>query len=70
MPRTHGYSFIHLDSIDYVVPDVNEPLPIKAHSAPTEVEVKIGKVIAGLVKDGATLQMGIGALSLFDDLDC
>ena len=59
MPRTHGYSFIHLDSIDYVV-NVDEALPIKAHSKPTQVEEKIGKVIAGLVKDGATLQMGIG----------
>ncbi|KAJ3128320.1 hypothetical protein HK098_004729 [Nowakowskiella sp. JEL0407] len=59
MPRTHGTSFIHWDSIDYAV-QVNDPIPEARSGKPTEVEERIGKVIAGLVSDGACLQMGIG----------
>ncbi|KAI8814696.1 acetyl-CoA hydrolase/transferase family protein [Cladochytrium replicatum] len=59
MPRTHGTSFIHWDSIDYAV-HVKDPIPEAHPSEPNEVETKIGKIIAGLVSDGACLQMGIG----------
>ncbi|KAJ3081778.1 hypothetical protein HK102_002134 [Quaeritorhiza haematococci] len=61
MPRTQGYSFIHWDELDYVV-HVNDPLPMHKGGAIGEVEQKIGKIIAGLVSDGATLQMGIGGV--------
>ncbi|KAI9197071.1 acetyl-CoA hydrolase/transferase family protein [Polychytrium aggregatum] len=61
MPRTHGYSFVHYSNLDYVF-HVDEPLPCHVSSEPSEVEAKIGKIIAGLVSDGATLQMGIGAI--------
>ena len=40
----------------------NEPLPETVAQAPTEVEQAIGRNIAGLVEDGATLQMGIGTI--------
>ncbi|KAI8845422.1 acetyl-CoA hydrolase/transferase family protein [Chytridium lagenaria] len=61
MPFTTGYSFVHMDALDYVC-QVDEPLPERATGKATEVEEKIGKCIASLVTDGATLQMGIGAI--------
>lgn len=61
MPRTHGNSFLHKDTISHGVVisrDLYErPLPIL-----TETDMLIGKHIASLVEDGATLQMGIGKL--------
>ena len=62
MPRTHGSSFIHINALDYIVSDVDEPLPETVIKAPTRVEQQIGKHIAGLVEDGACLQMGIGGI--------
>ncbi|KAL2919607.1 hypothetical protein HK105_200519 [Polyrhizophydium stewartii] len=61
MPRTHGYSFVHMSAFDYVV-HVDEPLPIIPITPPSDVERAIGKTIAGMVRDGATLQMGIGSI--------
>lgn len=61
MPRTHGDGLIHIDDIDYLV-HKDEPLPeIKSHPN-TEIECKIGENVASLIEDGATLQMGIGAI--------
>ncbi len=59
VPRTHGDGIIHIDRIDFGV-DVNVPIYASTISTPTEVEAKIGKTVAELVEDGATLQMGIG----------
>ena len=61
MPRTHGNSFIHIDDVDgFTLTD--RPLHEHAGRAPSEIEAKIGEVVADLVEDGATLQMGIGAI--------
>ncbi len=60
MPRTHGDAFIHMSRIDYAV-YVNEPLPeISYATGSNEVSEQIGKNVAALVEDGATLQLGIG----------
>ncbi|KAI8927490.1 acetyl-CoA hydrolase/transferase family protein [Entophlyctis helioformis] len=61
MPRTHGFSSVHYSAFDYVV-EVDEKLPVVAPGKPTAVETAIGKTIASMVKDGATLQMGIGSI--------
>ncbi|HEY9785737.1 MAG TPA: acetyl-CoA hydrolase/transferase C-terminal domain-containing protein [Candidatus Obscuribacterales bacterium] len=61
MPRTLGRSFVHLSRIDYLV-ESNRPLPELIMEEPDEVENAIGKHVASLVEDGATLQMGIGAI--------
>lgn len=61
MPRTHGTSFIHYNDLDYVV-EVDDPLPTTSLKQPSDVEERIGKVIASIVPDGATLQMGIGGV--------
>lgn len=61
MPRTMGDSFIHISDIDYIV-EHDEPiieLPIPKIG---KVEEAIGKHCASLIKDGDTLQLGIGAI--------
>ncbi len=61
MPRTLGASFIHVDEIDLAV-EVDRP-PYEYHqSVIGDVERRIGEFIAELVPDGATLQLGIGAI--------
>ncbi|XP_034112770.1 4-hydroxybutyrate coenzyme A transferase [Drosophila nasuta] len=62
MPRTFGDSIIHKSHFDFAV-EVNEKLPQHGTGEISPVEQKIGKLIAeNLVKDGATLQMGIGSI--------
>ena len=61
MPRAFGDAMIKADMIDIFCED-DTPL-IEAHfSTPSEIETAIGKHCAALVDDGATLQMGIGAI--------
>ena len=61
MPRTLGESFIHIDDIDFAT-EVDVP-PYEAHQPEIgEVERRIGEFIADLVPDGATIQLGIGAI--------
>ena len=61
VPRTHGDGFIHVSELDFAI---EEDAPIYGHDLPvaSEIENKIGANIASLVEDGATLQMGIGAI--------
>lgn len=62
MPRTHGDSFLHASRIHAMVWDESE-LPEVDYSAKTTDAIRqIGKNVAALVEDGATLQMGIGSI--------
>jgi len=61
MPRTHGDGLVHISSFNALV-EVDHPIHVHQVVEPNEVEMRIGKHIAGLVEDGATLQMGIGAI--------
>lgn len=59
MPRTYGDGLIHVNHINILVPE-NGPLP-ELHYRPLSPEhLAIGRHIAALIEDGATLQMGIG----------
>ncbi len=61
MPRTLGDSFIHVSQIDLAV-ECDVP-PYEYPIGPIgEVERRIGEYIAELVPDGATIQLGIGAI--------
>jgi 4-hydroxybutyrate CoA-transferase len=63
MPRCLGDSFIHVSRLDYIVP-VDYPLlelPMSEGEL-SDVHAKIGQHIAELIPDGATMQMGIGAI--------
>ncbi|XP_046384402.1 4-hydroxybutyrate coenzyme A transferase [Ischnura elegans] len=60
MPRTFGDAIIHSSHFDAAV-RVDVPLPSHGGKPPSDVEARIGQLIAeNLVDDGATLQMGIG----------
>jgi acetyl-CoA hydrolase len=63
MPRTLGDSFIHVSRLHHIVP-VNYPIPELAMADEGEGEIieKIAGHIAGLIPDGATMQLGIGAI--------
>jgi len=61
MPRTHGDGLVHHSRFAAAVA-VDEPLPERTADAPSTTELAIGRHIAGLVEDGATLQMGIGSI--------
>ena len=62
MPRTHGDGLIHISEIDTLV-EVNEPLPEVNYSKEvSDCERTIGKNVASLIDDRATLQMGIGTI--------
>ncbi len=61
MPRTHGDGLIHINSLNAIVEE-DAPIPEITAKAPTDVEKAIGKNVASLVEDGATLQVGIGAI--------
>ncbi len=61
MPRVHGDGFLHIDRIDHWI-EVDEPLDEMPPPPLSEVERAIGRHVAGLIEDGATLQMGIGAI--------
>jgi len=61
MPRTFGDALVHIKNFDACVEVVEEIHEMKL-AAPSEEEVLIGKHIAGIIEDGATLQMGIGGI--------
>ena len=67
MPRGLGNSFIHVNKIDYIV-EHTAPLlelpQVDPNCSPEMLKVydKIGENIAGMIEDGSTLQMGIGAI--------
>lgn len=59
VPRTHGDGIIHMSTIDCAV-EVDVPMRTAHQQALSEIELQIGKNVAELIEDGATLQMGIG----------
>lgn len=61
MPRVHGDGFLHISDIHFAV-QADMPLPESEPATLTDVELSIGRHVASLVEDGATLQMGIGAI--------
>lgn len=60
MPRTGGAK-IHISEIDCIVEEARPLIELKP-PAIGEVEKHIGEHVAGLIPDGATLQLGIGAI--------
>ena len=63
MPRTLGDSFIHVSRLTHIVP-VSYPIPempMAADGTDPIVE-RLAGYVADLIPDGATMQMGIGAI--------
>ena len=62
VPRTHGDSFVHISNIHHFVYQISE-LPEVDYSGKSNKAVElIGRNVASLIEDGATLQMGIGSI--------
>ncbi|WP_100610787.1 acetyl-CoA hydrolase/transferase family protein [Confluentibacter lentus] len=61
MPRTFGDAIVHIKNFDACV-EVDDDIYEMKLAAPSEEERAIGKHIAGIIDDGATLQMGIGGI--------
>ena len=63
MPRTLGDSFIHVSRLNHIVP-VDYPIPemLMTENESSEVVEKIAGFISELIPDGATMQLGIGAI--------
>ena len=61
MPRTLGESFIHVDDIDLAI-EVDVPPYEYAVGAVGDIERRIGGYVAELIRNGATIQLGIGAI--------
>jgi itaconate CoA-transferase len=61
MPRTRGHRGLHISDVNAIVEDATPLIEVK--SVPIRSEDRaISRVIAGLIDDGACLQMGIGAV--------
>ena len=63
MPRTQGSFRVHVSELDAFV-EAGTPLHPFIDPAAGEVERRIGRHVAGLVRDGDTLQFGIGSVPL------
>ncbi|MGB1294660.1 MAG: acetyl-CoA hydrolase/transferase family protein, partial [Flavobacteriales bacterium] len=61
MPKIIGNGIIHIDKIDAKV-WVDEPIYEHILPEPNDVDQKIGEHIAGIIDDGACLQLGIGSI--------
>ncbi len=61
MPRTLGNSVVPLSRVAAFT-CTDRPLAEHAPGEASDVELRIGELVAGLVDDGACLQMGIGAI--------
>lgn len=59
VPRTHGDGIIHIRNINFAV-QIDRPIHETPMGTPNEIEKTIGRHVANLVEDGATLQLGIG----------
>lgn len=62
MPRTHGEGYVHISRFRYAVESSIELPELNYSAAGNAATEKIGQLVASLVEDGATLQLGIGAI--------
>jgi acyl-CoA hydrolase len=62
VPRTHGDSLIHTKRFTSMVYHEEKLPEVDYGSKVGPEELKIGKLIAELIEDGSTLQMGIGTI--------
>ena len=62
MPRTHGDGFVHVDKIHSFVWHESELPEVNYSSKTNNSIIQIGKNVASLIEDGATLQLGIGSI--------
>ena len=59
LPITNGDNAVHISDVDFLY-ESSDPLITLPDAEPGEIDMKIGGYVAGLVPDGATIQLGIG----------
>jgi itaconate CoA-transferase len=61
MPRVHGAGWVHVSEVDALV---ENDVPLLELPAPPEREedTAMGRIIAAMIPDGATIQLGIGGV--------
>jgi acyl-CoA hydrolase len=62
MPRVHGDGIVHVSAVHAMVWHEAELFEMDYSAKADEISDKIGRQIAGLIEDGSTLQLGIGAI--------
>ncbi|MBR5474923.1 MAG: butyryl-CoA:acetate CoA-transferase [Lachnospiraceae bacterium] len=64
LPKLYGGfdECIHIDDVDFVVEGPHGPLMEVPGGSPTEEDIKIAELILPYIKDGSTLQLGIGTM--------
>lgn len=61
MPRTMGDTFLHVSQVSAIV-ETARPLEEIQFEAPSGIQERIAENVAGLIEDGACLQLGIGGI--------
>jgi acyl-CoA hydrolase len=61
LPRLMGETAVHIDDVDFFVENDYMPMNIP-DIEPNETDLIIGKLVADLVEDGSTIQLGIGGI--------
>jgi len=61
MPRTHGDTSVEFEQLEAFI-HTDRALPTHEPEPETPEIARIGDLVAGLIEDGSTLQMGIGAI--------
>ena len=61
MPKTRGDTLVSLADVDHIV-EFDEPLVSFCHEEPDPEILAVGRNVARLVEDGATVQMGFGRI--------
>lgn len=62
VPRTHGDSLIHTKRFTSMVFQEEELPEVDYGAKVQKADLEIGKLVAGMIEDGSTLQMGIGTI--------
>jgi len=61
MPRVHGDSWVHVSEVDAIV-EHDAPLTELPVPAARPEDVEMGRIIAEMIPNGATIQLGIGGV--------
>lgn len=61
LPDVSGDNLLHITDVDYLM-EVNTPLPVLPRTQIGPEEKAIGEHVASLIRDGDTIQLGIGSI--------
>ena len=61
VPRSHGTGFVHVSQVAAIVENASE-LPVAAGKQPTDTDRQIAAHVLPMVRDGACVQFGVGAV--------